>query len=926
MSATEEVITKAIQVVRVLLPRDRHATPEEIGRAVAQAAPVFPGLTTEVLLRRVEAVVSVFQEVGKGISDSDHHTPWLPDAKSTRSWEFWERYRDYLEHTESLPPGVVRTLDRSTDEILGELEDPRSEGAWERAGLAIGQVQSGKTGNYIGLACKAADAGFKMIIILAGIHNDLRSQTQLRVDQGLLGFDTQFQKRYDEDASRYIGAGAPSHAKRLGIGSVTDSTEKGDFTKPKALQLNFPLGHFPVVLVVKKHRSILRNVRSWLAEVHGSPKGTEDRRIIRDLPVLIIDDEADHAGIDVSKETETDPSKVNGEVRKLLHSFEKAAYVGYTATPYANIMIDPDAEHASFGRDLFPGSFIRVLPAPSNYFGPERVFGLTLNDPEEDDVEALPVTRPVRDYQTWIPNKHRSDWAVPAELPRSLRAAVNAFVLTCAARRARGQETEHNSMLVHVTRFTAVQNQVRDIIEDHVRLLVDCMRDRYSVAAAEQLSELRDLWNNDFMPTTRTFPADQVKDLSWPDIADHLLHAAQKIQVRAVNGAAKDALQYYENRRNGLSVIAVGGEKLSRGLTLEGLSVSYYLRTARAYDTLLQMGRWFGYRPDYEDLCRLYTTEDLFRHYIEITQTTDELRREIEEMSALRAKPIEFGLKIRSSSLGLNITSRMKMGSGTQVRLSYSGDHPETVMFDLRNQAPEKNFANLESFVRRLDDLDPASCDAGSLVWSGIPAEEIVGFLDGYQSDKFAHRVRAHHIAEYIRRCDQVGELRNWTVRLVGKAKPDRKKVIGGHEVGLITRRPVKDTDPVRDGRYRIRRVMNPPDENTDLSEAQRQEALKNARIEAVGKKDRKGNPVKQPTEPLDLFVREVRTPDRGLLLIYPIEQSHENTEPAAVPLVGYAFSFPKSEQFEKTEYIVNATWLKEQFLGIDDEEDENRR
>lgn len=923
MSATEEVIAKAIQVVLVLLPRERHATPDEVEQAVSQAAPMFPGLAANVLLRRVEELVSVFQEVGKGISDGDQHTPWLPDAKSDRSWDFWERYRDYLDHSVRLPPRVVRALDRSTEDILGELEDPQSKVPWRRAGLVIGQVQSGKTGNYTGLACKAADAGFQMIIILAGIYNDLRSQTQLRIDQGLLGFDTQFQKRYDEDASRYIGAGAPSHAKRLGIASVTDSTEKGDFTKTRALQLNFPLGRFPIVLVVKKHRSILRNVRRWLTEVHGTPDGTEDGVIVRDLPVLLIDDEADHAGIDVSKESETDPSKVNGEIRKLLKVFEQAAYVGYTATPYANILIDPDTDHETFGRDLFPGSFIRVLPAPSNYFGPERVFGLTVDNPDEDDVEPLPVTRTVGDYQLWMPDRHKSHHVVPTELPASLREAVNAFVLTCAARRARGQETEHNSMLVHVTRFTAVQSQVREIIEDHVRLLADSMRDRYSVTAAERLTGLRDLWNTDFMPTTRAFPADQVKDVSWSEVAEHLLPAVQKIQVRAINGAAKDALEYYQNRKNGLSVIAVGGEKLSRGLTLEGLSVSYYLRTAKAYDTLLQMGRWFGYRPGYEDLCRLYTTQGLIDHYIEITQTTDELRREIEEMAALRAKPIDFGLKIRSSSLGLNITSRPKMGSGTRVRLSYSGDHPETVMFDLRNQMPEKNFANLESFVERLDRLAPASPDEGSLVWSGVPAEEVVGFLDGYQSDRLAHRARASQIASYIRRCDQVGELGNWTVRLVGKSA-GRPVDIGGHEVGRITRNPVKGTDPLHDGRYRIRRVVNPPDEAKDLSKAQRKTALKNARVAAEGKLDKKGNPVKVPTQPLDLFVRNVRTPDQGLLLIYPIEQSHEGADTDAVPLVGYAFSFPNSQQFEKTEYFVNASWLKEQSLGLDDQEAED--
>ncbi|RVX44933.1 Z1 domain-containing protein [Nonomuraea polychroma] len=920
MSTSEQTLTDALRVVRALLPVDRHATDEEVMSAVSKVHPLFPGLDQRALLRRVEELVAIFQEDSTGIADDDDtHTPWLPDAKASRNWEFWERYRDYLENVEGLPPEVVRVLNRSTDEVLGELEDPTSVNGWKRAGLVIGQVQSGKTGNYIGLACKGADAGFKLIIILAGIHNDLRSQTQLRIDQGLLGFDTQFQKRYDEDATRYIGAGAMSHTKRLGIGSLTDSTEKGDFTRRKAQQLNFPLGHFPVVLVIKKHRSIIENVRKWLVDVHGTKDEATGKDVIRELPLLLIDDEADHAGIDVSKDAETDPSKVNGEIRKLVHSFEKAGYVGYTATPYANIMIDPDTDHPEFGKDLFPGSFIRVLQPPSNYFGPERVFGLTSDDPEEDGIEALPVTRSIKDSQTWMPSKHKSSWRVLDQLPPSLREAVNAFLLACAARRARGMETVHNSMLVHVTRFTAVQHQVRDLIDDHVRLLGDSMKDRYSVVAAQRLTELRDLWDRDFMSTTKAFPTDQVQDVSWTEVAEHLLPAAQKIQVRAVNGAAKDALEYYESRKTGLSVIAVGGEKLSRGLTLEGLSVSYYLRTAQAYDTLLQMGRWFGYRPGYEDLCRLYTTEALKKAYIEITQATDELRREVEEMSALRAKPSEFGLKVKSSSLGLTITNRPKMGGGTPVRLSYSGDHPETVMFDLKKGAPEKNLANLVSFVRRLDDVCVPVMDGGSIVWRSISAEDVALFLDGYQPDKYAHRVRPGYISKYIRRCDQVGELGNWTVRLVGRADAEHVAQIGGYNIGLISRSPYPGTDPLNEGRLRIRRLISPADEHRDLTKTQKDRALENHKRWAAGKLDKKGNPMKVPTIPLDGFVREVRTTDQGLLLIYPIASEYKD---AQVPLVGYAFSFPKSLKHRKTEYVVNPTWLKEQSL-LDDEEAE---
>ena len=234
-----------------------------------------------------------------------------------------------------------------------------------------------------------------------------------------------------------------------------------------------------------------------------------------------------------------------------------------------------------------------------------------------------------------MPDKHKKDWIPPGQLPASLRDAISSFVLACAARRARGKVSNHNSMLVHVTRFQDVQGRVAEQVADQLRLLRDRIRygDRNARIPVED--ELRALWERDFVPTSAWFPADQISTVTWPEVWDQARAAAEKIQVRIINGTSRDALEYYEHRRTGLSVIAVGGNKLSRGLTLEGLSVSYYLRASKTYDTLLQMGRWFGYRPGYEDLCRLYTTPALRDAYAEITAANEELRREFEEMAAL---------------------------------------------------------------------------------------------------------------------------------------------------------------------------------------------------------------------------------------------------------------------------------------------------
>jgi hypothetical protein len=915
-------MSQAKRLVLGFLPPDRQPTPAEVQTAVnaifGMLAAQGVALDRDLLAKEIEAMTAVFQERSVALTNSKGHEQWLPDAKVDRAWDFWERYRRYLEDVVNLPPVVVRRLDQSSDEVLGQLEDPRRPGPWRRKGLVIGQVQSGKTGQYIGLAAKAVDAGYRFIVVLAGIHNDLRSQTQLRIDEGLLGFDTQHQNRSDVDGqSRAIGVGRMSLAKRLDIASPTSSAEKGDFGLAAAKVTNFPLGSFPVVLVVKKHYKILEYVRSWVTEVHG----TEDdngEKVVSDLPLFIIDDEADNASINTARDPEADPTKTNAAIRKLMSSFDKSAYVGYTATPFANIYIPPDANHVDAGEDLFPESFIRNLPSPTNYLGPERVFGLRVDDDDEDDVEPLPLVRHVDDAAPWVPPKHKAGHAPNDELPHSLREAISSFVLACAARRARGQTKVHNSMLVHVTRFTTVQALVRDQVDDHVRLMVDTLRDRYG-KAPELRSELRLLWERDFVPTTDCFTADEAMPLSWEQVNEQLLPALRKIQVKTVNGTSKDALDYYENRRNGLSVIAIGGQKLSRGLTLEGLTVSYYLRVSKTYDTLLQMGRWFGYRPGYEDLCRLYTTSALKDAYVEVTAATDELRREVEEMAALDLTPREFGLKVRASSLGLAVTAANKMRQSTTVLLSYSGEGPETVIFKIADRALERNFNAMEALVRHLNGVtEPLTSKVqnGSVRWGGVPAEAIIDFLTAYETDPMAQRVRPRLIAKYVEQCAIVDELDNWTVCLIGSTTSKSSKTIGGHTVGLVTRKPLDD-DFRAEGRYTIRRVLSPPDELIGLDRDQ-----VTAAREASRKAAEQAEKTPIPKNPAGPHIRRQRRTDQGLLLIYPILLPSGSEGESATPLVGFQVSFPHSAHQQKTEYVANTVWLEEDIYIIDEEDE----
>lgn len=920
-------LDQAVRLVLAMLPQQEIVEAEAVALACTAIDAMLagtpggsPGL--DAITRAVESRVVVWQEAAKSLHDTKGHIEWLPEAKAARSWEFWDRYRRYLTEVADLPRQVVWRTGETTDDILQKLEDPQRPGPWDRRGLVVGEVQSGKTANYLGLICKAADAGYKLIVVLTGMHNSLRSQTQLRIDEGLLGFDTQYQQRYDEvrSGSSRIGVGAMPGAPRLKVASLTTSAEKGDFKKAVAGNMALPIGDYPVVLVIKKHRSIIDNVRNWVTEVEGVQKaGTDDKIVPAGISLMVIDDEADQASVNTKAVTdpEADPTKVNAAIRELLNSFEQSGYVGYTATPYANIYADPDvAGHKTYGQDIFPRSFIESLRAPSNHFGPTRVFGLRSPDPLEPDVDPLPIFRKVDDHNAWLQDGHKTG-TIPGPLPKSLLEALNAFVLVCAARRARGQAMKHSSMLIHATAWVDVQQRVAEQIRDEVQFLRDRVRTDGAKAGADVWTELRRLWERDFVPTTRHFPPDDAARLTWDEVRREVAPALEKLTFKIINGSSKDALDYYENRKNGLSVIAIGGNKLSRGLTLEGLSVSYYLRASKMYDTLLQMGRWFGYRPGYEDLCRLYTTESLRSAYREITAANEELRRDLEEMAVQGLTPEQYGLRVRSSVNGLLVTAPSKSRRSQKIKLSFSGDVSETSIFDITDKSLETNWQNLEAFIRHLDKATSPRVrkTSGSLVWTGIAPDVVADqFLSPYVADSMAQRVRPAFMADYVRHCAAVGELSSWTVMLVGTSGGTPFDV-AGHKVGLVTR----DAQQLTDRRYTIRRVLNPADESIDLTDEQAKVALQNlklslhARYAAEGKLD-KLEKLKVPSGP---FLRRQRGTSQPLLIIYPLEKPRGDL-PHHV--VGFAVSFPYSDQTIELpgEYVVNQVWLQ---AGFDEED-----
>ena len=899
--SNETLFSGAYGVADSLLMMETRVTQEALEETVIAvlSMPQFSNIDNDRLLKELEAKNNTHVD-GYSVIDDNDFSAWIAGARETEPFKFWKRYKSYLDKKKRLPKKVLEQLDGLTDDILDRLRDPNTAGKWDRRGLVVGDVQSGKTSNYIGLICKAVDAGFPLVIVLAGVHNNLRSQTQLRVDKGFLGFDTRL-NLLAKQGNQQIGAGEMPSAPFLIAHSLTSSSDSGDFKKATAQgTMVVPGGRDPVILVVKKRVSILKNLLSWVLSVRGvDDPSTLGGRIIRDVPLLMIDDEADNASANTNEffdedgniDEDADPTKTNGLIRSLLAAFEKSAYVGYTATPFANVFMHHLAYSNEHGQDLFPRSFIINIPAPSNYIGPEKVFGLD-RPGTEGESPSLPIIRHVSDASSCFPPRHKKELTVSL-LPDSLREAILAFILSCSARRARGEREAHNSMLVHVTRFVLVQDQVAKLIEEE---LVDIRRQfefRGTGGNAEIL--LKQLWDSDFLANTpkirELLPDHDLPELEWEQVQKELYDAAKRISVRRINGSAKDALDY-DNHPLGLSVIAVGGDKLSRGLTLEGLSVSYFVRTSRMYDTLMQMGRWFGYRPRYADLCRLYTSPELVDWYRHIATATAELREEFDLMIANGESPLQFGNRVRTHPDGMLITAARKMRSGAPVRAGFSGTISETVSFDVHS-APH----NLDTFVKFFEALPQVDEVKGRFVWVGIEGARVAELMGTLETSRASWKANSKAISEYIANRVANGRLRDWTVVLVSSGYSKIPVRIGPYNVTLTARANQMPGDREK---VTIRRLISPEDETIDLNLNQKIQAEK----ETVAAWERKPPPKRdRPKSPSGPFIRKQRNPERGLLLIYPIDAGLDGN----TPIMGFAVSFSYDADAPVINYAENS-------------------
>ena len=815
---------------------------------------------------------------------------WLGEIDRS-DWHYWPTLRKYLLGTKNWPKDTVNSLDDASELVLSKLRAP-ADPEFDIRGLVLGYVQSGKTANFTAVIAKAADAGYRLVVVFSGIDNGLRKQTQIRLNKELTGY-----AHNPPGAVRLPPVGRQWH-------QYTTDALNGDFNPGQANHAALQ-GSQPVLLVVKKNGPVLRKLKTWFEKAPDE--------VLKKLPALFIDDEADQASIDVRASLHTQesfdpedpdytpPAVINGLIREIFSLFSRRAYVGYTATPFANILIPHEQYDPKVGLDLYPKDFFIDLPKPLGYFGTEEFFGRF--DPSNDhQVEGLQVLRTVELED--IVTLDADNVVTP-----SLLEAIHAFVLGGAARALRGKGDAPCTMLVHTSHLTTKQNLVWQAVDARWRELKDEWR--YNRKGG-LLKQLRTLWERDFVPTSQSVDGRPVH--GFDELVPHIGKFMEAVDVREINSQVGDVLDY--EREPSLKAIAIGGNKLSRGLTLEGLTVSYFARSSPQYDTLLQMARWYGYRAGYEDLTRIYTTGELIGWFADLALVEHRLREDMQVYEQVPGiTPMEVGMRILLHP-AMRVTSSIKQRATTvsNISESYSLQLEQSFRFPVRDLTrlgamSERNRLLTKDFLSALPAPVRNPARAFVPIWEDVSASAVVNFLRQFDYDPDACGCMPALMADWIEEQNLHGGLVNWTVAVRGRESLNEA-------LGKVSWVPAAAGEVFSLARTRLRNsnslgvITSAGDEAIGLTDTQLDAAKR-----LVADNDEKT---------LNRAARLSRDSASGLLLLYPISRfsGHDGTplgsarEPLfespesgdARDLIGLAVSFPRAAKDRPSESYVEGT------------------
>lgn len=766
---------------------------------------------------------------------------WLDEERyNSINWDYSNRYFEYLAKS-GRSKKVVDETERSSLSIIKKIADPLSKNAIFTKGLVVGAVQSGKTGNFNAVINRAIDSGYKLVIVLSGIMEDLRSQTQRRIESDVIGEGT------DVDDAQKMGVKGVGKISRFGVlgddsviqvSSIT--SEHKDFGK-STKELDFTL-NAKYVLVCKKNVSVLRNLIVWL---HDSLEEGKDKH---NIPLLILDDEADNASLNnLGSRGREYASRTNVQIRALLALFNIKTYLGYTATPFANVLQDRNdipenlyvekyklkgeskEKPLSVEGNIFPDDFIELLDPPSNYVGAKQIFEtISPIDNATDDDEKIPLVAPVvNDFIPEFPSRvyvdddnllvgienitSRGEWDerfgfggylgfnnyrdyrkgtraprkednFPKNLPSSLKDAIDCFILALAIRESRAHLMRtselyqpHNTMLIHVSRFTLWQNKTQELVNSYIEEITYRINNELPNKEDSIYAELEKTWFRHY-----AFIVENIKDylpkgyedefmipIVYDSLKKILPEAIKGIEVKAINSITREKLEY--SKSNPKKYIAIGGNRLSRGFTLEGLTINYFIRTTNYSDALLQMGRWFGYRPGYLDCCKIFTTQDSLDKFNSTTKCIEELETEFKKMEERGKDPSSFVLRVKKHPGTLKITRPSILKNASEVRWSYQDQLEMTTKLDVTKGHIESVWANFKSniapnFINKKDGLLTYTIDGSGLI------DLLKNQPNNFDFD------RINQMVKFIELCNNKGLLNEWTIAL--KVTGDASTVI----------------------------------------------------------------------------------------------------------------------------------------------------
>lgn len=734
------------------------------------------GLPDELIEEAINDYIKIFKIKNSDqtlVGQPEPQEPWFLGAdESTGS--HWNKLCGILKADKGWHDEMIESLNESSNSVVSKLANPAYSKKLHTKGLVLGYVQSGKTANYSAVITKALDAGYKFIIVLAGIHNNLRYQTEVRLRAEIVG---------------------PSDMK---ADPITRMDKNGDFDGKTAQAANRTLGSKEGfgIAVLKKNATVLRKFNSWLDDAR--------EEILSDCKVLIIDDESDQASINTKKNPELDSTAINKQIKAIISKFRIASYVGYTATPFANILIDSTIEE-----DLFPRDFIVSLKKPVAYIGAEEIFGSI--DADGEYKEGYPLVKSINSIDGIIDFEDEDEDV--SELTGSMKYAIDVFIIAGALRISRNV-CKHISMLFHCSHLNSEQADLHDLIEEYLRTKKFAIRTQCD----DELEKYKDLFEKEFRPITEKLDkvTDKLTDHDW---ISNLKLFLEKCHVILDNSKSDTRLSFETDFWG----IVVGGNTLSRGLTIEGLTVSYFVRSSKMYDSLMQMGRWFGYRPGYLDLKRIFITDDLRSQFINLATVENEIREEIKVMVENGDTPLDFRIRVRQES-GMTITAKNKMGTAVATDNNLSHSFIQTRYISSDDKICMKNIDAVNNLISKLDKVGinkkygHFNNFRKSPIYIGAKTEIISQFLDEFSLSEGNTRANASIIQGYINNNDK---LKNFNIAIISQINgSDTFKLIDGTEIVLLNRTYSPITKSERDpSAIYLRSLSVARDEMIDLGE-----------------------------------------------------------------------------------------------------------